>query len=419
MRHARGQLSGLPQLVPQLWVETACQEIQAGVAYLRQVADGPLLQRLSGNPAELARLCDQAIDAVEGFRHFLQQEIAPQATGSVACGERRYRRLFHLRHDLRAEPETMLQIARERYAEIERQLARLSREQTGRSDLTAWLDAMPGRSVLEGEEMLAFARSESRLLRSFLQQGLFDIPSAAQLKIHSPPGCYHHGSCMPDYVAPAVGDPTLTGHIYLTLKGHSAISRLPEGVKGQCIRLGWAGHHLLAVSAADSPVAGTLVRRLNPSATLSGGWPLYAEELLHERGFTAAPEQALIRLLEQLRCCQLALLDGEVHLHGLEPAEAQRRLEALPGITPQQAQRELVHLTRHPTQYLAGLMGWGMISELRELLSGQSADFALKRFHRSLLGQGAIAVPLLIQRVFGDELRLQVEQRMGLAPPLG
>jgi len=333
----------------------------------------------------------------------------------VGCGRDRFGQQLNYRHGLQGDPDRLLRLARKSYERALAELKSLSLEQTGSEDTGSWVESLGKRAPVGDDEMLEFARDHSRMMRQFIRdKELFEIPEKAHLKLQQTPGCFHTGICSPAYMAPAVGDPEPTGVIFISEEDSSAKARLPEGVAGQCIRNGWSGRHLQAVSAAASPLAGSLVRRLNSSATLTGGWPLYVEQLMFEQDFSSTPEHSLVRLLEQLHSALLALLDIEIHVHGLDSATALARLERLPGIPRKQALRELMGLTRNPGNALAGLVGWRMLSELRSLLERQDPGFDLKGFHSRLLEQGAIAAPLLIQRVFGQHSWEGVEASIGL-----
>lgn len=415
LRHARSQISSFPELVPGPWLEAALLEGEEGIRYLEDLRDSPLVRRVCRNPVKVQDLCDQVVGAVHGYRHFLKQEIAHRAQGVVGCGRDRFGQQLSYRHGLQSGPDRLLQLARKSYERTLAELKSLSLEQTGSEDVDSWMDSLAKRAPVDDDEMLEFARDHSRMMGQFIRdRELFEIPEHTHLKLQHNPGHFRPGICSPSYVAPAIGDPEPTGIIFISEEGSSADGRLPEGVAGQCIRNGWSGRHLQAVSAEASPLAGSLVRRLNPSATLTGGWPLYVEQLMFEQGFSSTPEHSLVRLLVQLHSALLALLDIEIHVHGLDPATALARLERLPGVSQKQAARDLMGLTRNPGNALAGLVGWRMLSELRSLLECQDPGFDLKGFHSRLLEQGAIAAPLLIQRVFGQHSWEAVEASVGL-----
>ncbi|MCP3871450.1 MAG: DUF885 domain-containing protein [Gammaproteobacteria bacterium] len=399
LRHARSQLATFSALIPHPWVEAALLEIAAGVKYLAELRDGLLVKKLCRDPVRTRELCDKASQSLTEYSHFLEQEIAHRAQGVASCGEERFRQRMGMCHLVKADPHRMLELVMEAFEETQEQLRNLCVDRTDSEDPARWVAQLEQREHTDGEQKLEFAREQSRRLREYIgQSDIFELPPGSRLTVEQAPGCFLPGVCVPTYVKPVPGDPDLAGIIYLNPE-----SRTREAVIAQCIRSGWGGYHLQAVSAACSPTAGNLVRQLVTSSAMTEGWKLYGEQLLFESGYAANPEQSLIRLLERSRRLFLAALDVQVHVDGLAVDAALERLEALPGISSKLAAVDLMALTRRPTESLAAVLGWKAIGILRADREEQDPHFTLKEFHRTLLDQGPIALPLLVRRCFGEE----------------
>lgn len=413
LRHARSQLSTFPTLIPHPWVEAALLESAAGVHYLAELRDGPLSKVDTKDPGKVRELCDQVGHSLTEYNQFLEQEIAHRAQGLAGCGRERFEQRMRLCHFLEADPHRLLEIVRELLEQTRAELQQLCMNHSGYGDAAVWVDALRRHNAVDSAQMLDFARECNGNLRDFiLSVDLFDIPASAQLRVEYTPSCFRPGVCAPVYVAPVPGDSRMTGTIYL-----SPESGWKESITAHCIRSGWGGYHLQSVTAAESPVAGSLVRRLVSSATMSEGWKLYTEQLLFDQGFAATPEQSLVRLLERLRRLLLAALDVEVHVDGLAVETALERLEALPGGSPEQAALDLMRLTRMPTESLAGVLGWRMLEILRKEREEIDAGFEAKVFHGNLLRLGTIALPMAIRRAFGQEQWESIQDRLGLERP--
>ncbi len=413
LRHARSQLSTFPVLIPHPWVEAALLESAAGIHYLTELRDGTLAKADTKDSGNVRILCDQVGQSLTEYNQFLEQEIAHRAQGLAGCGRERFEQRLRLCHFIEADPQRLLEIVRELHEQTRTELQQLCIDHSGYGDASVWVEALRRHSAVDSAQMLDFARECNGSLRDFIRSAdLFDIPTSAQLRVEHTPSCFRPGVCAPVYVAPVHGDPGMTGTLYL-----SPDSLWKESITAHCIRGGWGGSHLQSVAAAESPVAGSLVRRLVSSATMSEGWKLYTEQLLFEQGFGSTPEQSLVRLLERLRRLLLAMLDVEVHVDGLAVETALERLEALPGSSPEQAALGLMRLTRMPTESLAGVLGWHMLGVLREEREGKDPDFEAKVFHGSLLEQGAIALPMTIRRAFGQAQWQGVQARLGLERP--
>ena len=415
MRHARSQLSSFPELIPHPWVEAALLEGRHGLEYLTALRDSALVRRICKNPTEIQGLCDDALAALTDFLHYLEEEVEHRAQGAIGCGEARFRQILQQRHFLTTEPGRLQVLVDALFESCEEELQALALEHTGDRDPLAWLEEMHLRSPLAQGDMLEFAREHSRKVSGFLQEtGALSLPPRSRLKILEAPGDLQPGSCSPDYVAPAPGDPDLVGIVYLNLEGCSVSARLPAGLTGQCIRNGWTGRHLQQVAAASSPDAGSLIRRLNRSASMGVGWPLYAEQLMHDLGFTVLPEESFVRLLERARRLQLARVDIGIHTGAMDAEQALRMLDGLPGMSPRQTAIALMEVSRRPGSAVAGVVGWRIIEEARACLEAGDGEFDLCAFHDRLLAPGPIAAPLLISRRFGAPLWEAVKERLAL-----
>jgi hypothetical protein len=415
MRHARSQVSAFPELIPHPWVEAALLEGRQGLEYLASLRDGALVRRLCRNPAEIQGLCDGAIAAVTDFLHFLKEEVEHRAQGAIGCGEPRFLQLLQQRHFVSADTGRLKALVDTLSERCDRALRDLALEHDGDPDPLAWLDRMHSRTPLAGAEMLEFAREHSRRVSAFLdERGVVSVPPRSRLKILESPEGLLPGGCTQDYVAPAPGDPDLVGIVYLNLAGCGTGARLPAGLSGQCIRNGWAGRHLQNLVAATSPGGGSLVRRLNRSASMEVGWPIYAEQMMHDLGFNPDPEAAFARLLEQARCLRLARVEIGIHTGELEPADALASLGAVPGTTPRQAAAALMQASRQPGDAVAGILGWRIVTEARDCLEAGDPDFELGDFHDRVLEPGPIPAPLVVARQFGEPLWVKVKARLGL-----
>lgn len=405
LRHARAQLSTVPGLVPRLWVEAGVRGARQGIEYLNGLSTNPLLREHCRNPREIRPLADRAGGALADYARFLAQDLLAEAEGDPACGGVRFEHRLSQRHFLPTDVAALERVALRAYEDTGALLEALSESVTGRPNPAVWLAQLSIRAPLTGAEQLDLARAQCEASRAFLERNsLFTMPGQwPDLRVMPAPGCVTPGGCAPDYVAPTFGDPRQAGSIFLNGLDTGLAHRLPAVVTSQCMRRGWAGTHLQTVAAAEGSAAGGLARRLNGSTTLSRGWPLYAEEMLHKAGFPCDPENRLARLLEQRRCALLGLLDVEVHLRGLDPVEAVERVASEPGVTPERALSDVLELTRSPTDALAGVVGWQALWKLRRQHEAREPSSTLRAYHDRTLAAGPIALPLVAEQGFGRE----------------
>ncbi len=403
LRHARAQLATTPGLVPRLWIDAGIAGARQGIEYITGLNDQAALRRHCRNPAEIRPLADKAGAALADFARFLAQDLGPEAQGEVAAGPVRFSLRLAQRHFLPTDVDALERVARAAYDWAGSELDALAVAVVGKPNAAAWLAQLFIRAPLTASEQIDLARAQCEATRAFVgRAGLATLPDHAELRVMPSPGCVLPRGCAPDYIAPSYGDPRLQGSIYLAALDAGLASRMPAMLTGQCLRRGWAGSHLQTLAAAGGPAAAGLARRLNGSATLGRGWPLYAEEMLHKAGFPCDQENRLARLIEQRRRSLLALLDVEVHLRGLDPVEATDRLASEPGVSRERALSDVLELTQRPTDALAGVVGWRLLWRLRDEAE-RSQGLSVRSFHDRLLAAGPIALPLVAEQVFGAQ----------------
>jgi uncharacterized protein (DUF885 family) len=413
LRHARGQLSALPPSIPEFWSEAALRQVKVEIAYLRGLKKSRMQLRGYENVARIHKLCDEAADALQDYLRFLEEEIVPNAQGHMGCGRDRYLQLLRHRHFLAVDPEKLHALIDRAHRQALDELHALCREQGDGREPAAWLQELAAGNLSDSKQSLEFARDNYRDLRRFLEQKkLVRFPAqAVELRCLERSEEAVLEDCFFGYKGPACGDPDLQGDIYLGLNGDLS----PERIIAQGIRNGWSGRHLLEIMAASGTASDSLLRRINRSPAMTGGWMLYVERMLFEQGFDRRPELSLLRLCEQLFRTRLALLDLEVHVNGMGPEQALQQLRQLPGVSDSQAENELLHLSRSPTDAVATVSGWLLLAGLRNLQQRNNPEFDLLAWHTQILEQGIIPPPLLIKQRFGEELWQELCTALGLA----
>jgi hypothetical protein len=167
---------------------------------------------------------------------------------------------------------------------------------------------------------------------------------------------------------------------------------------------GWAGRHFLAW--AGGVEAHSLVRQINPSAAFKRGWAHYMSHLLEDRGYFGADD--LVQLSQRrLALAEQAVVDLEYHMGQISSMQALQRLQALSEI-PGWAESSLTALSHRPTDAFMALVGAAIIDTSRRIMLQQRPKLNLQAFHSELLAHGAVALPLVVQRVFGEEIWRQV-----------
>jgi len=404
LRHARSQLSTIPQLVSRISLAAALEEAQAGIPFLRGLAELPQVHHRSRLMARVQAAGERAAEALGDFADFMARDLAPRAWAGLGVGEARYRCLLRQRHFLVWGPEQLRQWMEDSLASLERSLLELA-AQLGLPDIQALEARLAAREPLSGQLRLAHAGETCERLRKLaVRQGLASLPSG-ELRVAEKVSCLRPGLGEISYL------PSFGGAAQLLL------APLPAGEQessldllNRCVDAGWLGLHLLESAGGDGHA--NLTRRLNPSPQFLGGWRIYVRNLWVNGGWSDAPEEAAALLLHNRGQVQRALLDLDLHITGLAYEDAVQRIQALPGMSRERANFELTRMCREPSDALAAAVGARLLEALRGRSSELRESTSLGSFHDRLLHAGPVPLPLAARRVFGEQTWQQLEQEL-------
>jgi uncharacterized protein (DUF885 family) len=162
---------------------------------------------------------------------------------------------------------------------------------------------------------------------------------------------------------------------------------------------GLPGHHL-QISIQRELTGLPVFRTQSGYAAYSEGWGLYAEALAKEMGFNADPYSELGRLTTEIWRAIRLVVDTGIHSKGWTQ---QRAEEYFLANSPQPAQAVKSEIERYilgPGQATSYKIGMICIQRLRdEARTALGAKFDYRRFHDTVLGGGALPLPVLEAKV--------------------
>ena len=410
LRSARPELAADPAQIPAIWAESAIQEARHGAHYLRALPHHPRVHQDAGHAGRIPGLADMAAHSLEEFAHFIESELLPRARGDFACGRQQFERILRYRHFLDADADQLHAYGERLVQETRAAMREECRRVRGDEDIAALISEI-GQSHPDAQELLGEYRNVMRQAHVFVEQrDLVTLPAHQKLQVVETPEFLRHQIPFAAYMAPVPDDPDQCGYYYVTpaqsdemLREHSH-----SGLMHTCVHEAWPGHHLQFVLANQRPECRTLPRLLNPSATLYEGWALYSEHLMREQGFLDRPEQGFILLRDRLWRALRILLDVELQVRGLPVEQAIQRMQEVLGFPFEQAKADIIWYTRAPGVPMSYATGWAMLLAARSRLSDNRPDFLLRSFHDQVLASGSIALPLVLERQFGQALASQV-----------
>jgi hypothetical protein len=247
---------------------------------------------------------------------------------------------------------------------------------------------------LTGDRRLQAYYREASGLRDFLrQQALLPVIEQA-LDFQVTESCFRQPDCG-SYLRSESGGTFLIPRDQQVGGGESL-----SAIRMRILYGAWAGRHYLAW-AGDVP-AHSLVRQINPSAAFKRGWAHYMSRVLESRGYFTDADRLLLGQ-RRLALAEQAAVDLEFHAGKLDSLQALERLKPLSD-TPYWAEASLTAISRRPTDAFMALLGADLLEQLALIRVEQSRASSLIDFHESLMAAGPVALPLVVQRAFGNEL---------------
>jgi uncharacterized protein (DUF885 family) len=406
VREAKTFLAARPEIIPPVWLKMATQECEAGLQFCHELSAHPRVQKALTQHENIDTALQEAGKAIEDLHHVLSR-LDGKAQGDFACGRVQFERLLQHRHFLPISAQKLRRFGEQLFEMTKQALAKAEAE----SDLDlAQLHAHhPSR-----DELLSAYQQEMQAAKDFLKEkDLVTLPGRQHLNVVDTPAFLRHQIPFAAYLDPSIADLSQSAFYYVTpansdaeLKEHNYAA-----IAQTSIHEAWPGHHLQFVTANQSETGKALVRRLYPCATLYEGWALYCEQMMLEQGFERHPGQELVMLRDRLWRALRIIIDVNIHTGEWTLEQAAKEMVEKLGFSETQARAECNWYSQAPTVPMSYAVGWALINALRDIIKPDNAS-ELKTFHDKLLSCGSVALPLVIEHQFGNDIWQQCCQQV-------
>jgi uncharacterized protein (DUF885 family) len=415
LRGARQKLSTKVDRIVPLWLHSALQTAREGACFIRSIPQHPRLSECNQAITDLNGMIHDAAKALENFASCIESDLLPQAAGDFACGERHFSRILGFQHFLDINPDQLHTLGRELFDETASRLREACMVLNGNHDIANMSAKLAERHPAADQLLDSYRQAMQGAHRFLLKNDIVSLPEVEHLAVIHTPVFLRHEIPIAAYHEPVPNDSKQQAWYYVTpvsdtelLSQHDHASIIQTSVHEA-----WPGHHLQFVTANMNPVACSLPRLLNSSATMYEGWALYCEQMMYEQGFSQAPEQEFVMLKDRLWRAMRIMIDVEIHCRGLSIEDAAKRMVNELGMHHEQAMADLIWYTRLPGVPMGYATGWALINSLRRQQQQQRGEkFSLREFHDDLLSSGSMALALVIRRAFGDQVWADIESEV-------
>ena len=412
LRGAKVMLSQYPERVVREWTVTARDIAFTGTEFIRGLERHPLVTAKFENPARLQPLFDAAAAALYDFATYLETDVMPKAEGKFASGGYRLHRLINEKHFLDTSAEKILNFGERLVEETEKALLLQSEKICGEHDIKKALDIVRSQHP-DASQLLDCYRKKMQAAHAWLLEAdIITVPEKQSLKVQQTPVFLRDVIPFAAYEPPLPQEKEQHGLYYVTTEEDEAL--LAEhnqfSIDLTSVHEAFPGHHLQFVIANQNNVS-NITRILHASACMYEGWALYCEQLAFEQGLYNKKEHKFILLRDRLWRALRIIIDVKIHTGQFSYNDAVDLLVEKLGFDVSQAQSEISWYSNSAATPLCYAIGREMIIKARDIIMRQDTGpdetgigdkEKLKSFHDRLLSQGSIALPLIIQSVFGE-----------------
>jgi uncharacterized protein (DUF885 family) len=436
LRSLLGLLQKLPSFLRQVkdqlknparvYTEQAIEDNKGRIELLkREVVDFIRTSRAAseGLCAQAEEAANSAVQALEDYQRFLEQDLLPRSSGDWRLGSDRYHKKFPLALQTELTPESVIPRAEAAFKKARQELfqlsVRLHRElfpqrplpkpqndpRVQNQIIRAVKDEL-SKDHPKAENLVEAHRHNLDDFRSFIaMHTLLELPPKETLVVKEMP-LFKRGVAAAEYLAPGVLDPKpqWQATYYVDpidpswnparVESYLRANNRYE-VQLTAMHEAYPGHHTQYYYSR---------RNLNPlravlwNAPFVEGWAVYGENLMIRLGYAGdktARYQFFARRGDMIVAANI-LMDIQLHCGQMSPEEAVRFMVEEGFQEQAQAEKKLLRAKLDSTQLAQYFLGYDEILELEgDYRKFQNDAFNQRAFDEALIGHGSIAVKQL------------------------
>jgi len=342
-----------------------------------------------------------AVPAFRRYRETLERDIAPVARPAdrpglvhLPGGAEAYRTMIRVHTTLDLSPEELHATGLAEIERIDAEFVELGRRVLGTTDLESTLAALrddPRLRFETADEVFDVAKRSLARATAAMDEWFGRVPAAACVVVPIPSHSEVHQT-IAYYAWPAM-DGSRPGRYYINL--HAPETRPRYEAEALAFHEAVPGHHLQIAVAQELPGLPAFQRMLGSTA-FAEGWGLYTERLSDEMGlYSSDMDRFGILSFDAWRAGRL-VVDTGMHAMGWTRREAIDFLKRHSALGESNIANEVDRYIVWPGQALAYKVGQLEIARLRRHAEERLGPrFDIKAFHDTVLGSGAVSLPVL------------------------
>jgi uncharacterized protein (DUF885 family) len=353
-----------------------------------------------------AAVADSVVPALVRYRDFLKQDVLPVARtpekagmaalpGGVEC----YRKMIRVHTSLEMTPEALHQLGLEQVAKFRQDLAALGSKVLGTSDVSAIENKLrtdpamqfANAQQIETKARETLAKAQAAVPRWF---GAVQPKTPCVVKVM---GMHEAPYSTIAYYRQPSGDGKRPGQYMINT--YMPETRPRYEAEALAFHESVPGHHL-QIAVAQELTRVPEFRKHQGVTAFVEGWGLYSERLADEMGLYSSDLDRIGMLsYDAWRSCRL-VVDTGIHAMGWSRQQAIDYMKANSCLAENNIINEVDRYITWPGQALAYKVGQLEILKLRdEAKQKLGTRFDIKAFHDVVLGNGAVALPVLREQV--------------------
>lgn len=424
---AEARASLVPARVPKVHAETAAAQTR-GLATIIDEMIVPELATLSGDSRErLEAAIDSARAAIAKQQAWLEDELAPQASGDFRVGAAMYEKKLAFALDSPLSRREIVARAEQAYESVRNEMYEIARSVYAEQHPYTTFPDQPDEAYKQAIIRAALEQAYERLLPP---DGIVEAATEAleyatgfvlEHDIVTLPEEPLEIIVMPEFqrgVSVAYLDPP--GPLDRETKAFYAVAPLPadwtqDQVRSFLREYNWyslhnltmheavPGHYLQIAFSNRHP---SVLRSLLWSGPFVEGWAVYAERVMIDAGYLDSdPLMRLVNLKLYLRVITNAIIDSAIHVDGMTREQAMKLMVEGAFQEEREAAGKWVRAQLTFAQLSTYFVGYQEHAALRrDVEAAWGDDFTLKRYHDEVLSHGSPPVRFARALVLGKPI---------------